>query len=117
MQRTLFAVARLGLVSTRGVTGQFMSSIFARPERTLASVLGLLLFTLNEARMFHALPRAPDPGKGQVYGVWLQVMGNAEPAYLSVLDVALRWGLAGFTAALCAWAIAETFGRQPQPAE
>jgi len=94
-----------------------MSSIFARPERMLASVLGLLLFTLNEARMFFSLPRAPDAGKGQIYGVWLQVMDSAEPAYLSALDVVLRWGLAGFTAGLCVWALAETFRREPLPAE
>jgi hypothetical protein len=88
-----------------------MSDVFARPERMLASVLGLLLFTLNEARMFNMLPRSPDSGKGQVYGVWLQFMGAREPVYLSALDVVLRWGLAGFVAGLCVWAVAETFKR------
>jgi|GEM_PF-1838381 len=94
-----------------------MSDVFARPERILASVLGLLLFTLNEARMFSVLPRSPDSGKGQVYGVWLQFMGNHEPVYLSALDVVLRWGLAGFVAGLCVWAVAETFKRQPLAAD
>jgi len=94
-----------------------MSTIFAKPERMLAAVLGLLLFTLNEARMYFSLPRAPDPAKGQIYDVWLQLLGTPEPAYLSVLDLALRWGLAGLTAALCLWAVAETFSRQPLPAE
>ena len=41
-----------------------MSDVFARPERVLASVLGLLVFALNEARMFHMLPRGPDSGRG-----------------------------------------------------
>jgi hypothetical protein len=94
-----------------------MSEIFARPERVLASVLGLLLFALNEVRMFNLLPRSPDSGRGQVYGVWIQFMGASEPVYLSALDLVLRWGLAGFVAALCVWAVAETFKRPAVLAE
>lgn len=90
-----------------------MSDVFARPERVLASVLGLLLFALNEARMFHMLPRSPDNGRGQIYGVWLQMMGAAEPVYLTAFDLALRWGLAALVAGLCVWAAAETLKRQP----
>lgn len=88
-----------------------LSDVFSKPERLLASVTALLVFTLNEARMFYTLPRSPDSGHGQVYGVWLQLLGNAEPAYLSLFDVMVRWGLAGMTAVLCAWAVAETFQR------
>lgn len=94
-----------------------MSNVFAKPERMLASVMGLLIFTLNEARMFYALPRAPDSGHGQVYGVWLQLLGASEPAYLSMFDVMLRWGLAAMTAVLCIWAVAETFGSQKVTSE
>ncbi|MBC7769562.1 MAG: hypothetical protein H7124_12325 [Phycisphaerales bacterium] len=94
-----------------------MSDVFARPERMLASVAALLLFTLNEARMFNMLPRSPDTAKGQVHGVWLQLMGASEPAYLSAIDLALRWGLAGFVAGLCVWTVAETFKRQPITAD
>lgn len=93
-----------------------MSDVFARPERVLAAVLSLLIFALNEARMFHLLPRAPDPGKGQVYGVWIQIMGSTEPVYLAAIDLVIRWGLAGFVAGLCVWAVAETFRRETAPA-
>ncbi len=94
-----------------------LSDVFTKPERLLASMTGLLIFTLNEARMFYTLPRAPDSGQGQVYGVWLQFLGNAEPAYLSLFDVMLRWGLAGMTAVLCVWAVAETIQRPKQTAK
>ena len=86
-----------------------MSAAFQNAERVLASVAGLCLFTLNEVRMFHGLPRAPDPAHGLTHGVWLQLLGANEPVYLSSLDLAIRWGLAGFTVALCLWALAETF--------
>lgn len=78
-------------------------------ERVLASVGGLALFALNEVRLFHSLPRMPDPGSGQTHAATLQLMGAVEPVYLSVLDLSARWGLAGLTAALCVWALAETF--------
>jgi hypothetical protein len=83
-------------------------SMLPNAERTLASVAGLALFTLNEVRMFHSLPRSPDPGNGQIHAVTLQLLGATEPAYLTTLDLALRWGLAGLTVSLCVWAIAET---------
>lgn len=77
-------------------------------NRVLAAVMGLLLFTLNDVRMFHGLPRAPDPA--HAHALTLQVLGAAEPVYAAVLDIALRWGLAGLTIALCLWALAETIG-------
>jgi len=92
-----------------------MTSTFPNAERVLASVLGLLFFTLNDVRMFNMLPRTPAPAAGQTHALWLQLMGAAEPVYVATLDLALRWGLAGITVALCAWALAETFpSKKPQ---
>lgn len=89
-------------------------SALPNAERVLASVGGLALFALNEVRMFHSLPRAPDPGHGQTHAIALQLMGATEPVYLNLMDVTVRWGLAGLTAALCVWAVAETFKPQAQ---
>lgn len=86
-------------------------------ERVLASVVGLAVFTLNDVRMFHALPRLPEPGNGQTHALSLQLLGASEPVYAAVTDLAARWGLAGLTVALCAWAVAETFSQKPQTAE
>lgn len=36
--------------------------MFADVERVLAALAGLLLFTLNEVRMFNTLPRTADIG-------------------------------------------------------
>lgn len=83
-------------------------------DRVLAAVGGLSLFAINEIRMFYWLPRAPDPGNGQTHAAAIQVMDAATPVYLSVVDLAGRWGLAGLTVALCIWALAETFGKQAQ---
>jgi hypothetical protein len=86
-------------------------------ERVLAAVGGLALFALNEVRMFYSLPRMPDPGNGHTHAASIQLMDAAAPVYLSAVDLVVRWGLAGITVALCLWALAETFGKQPQPAE
>lgn len=86
-------------------------------ERVSAAVGGLALFTLNDVRMFHALPRIPDPGNGQTHALVLQLLGATEPVYAAALDLGARWGLAGLTVALCAWAVAETFSRKPQTQE
>jgi hypothetical protein len=94
-----------------------MSSIFPNAERVLAAVGGLALFALNEVRMFQSLPRLPDPGNGQTHAASIQIMDAASPVYLSLADLSVRWGLAGLVVALCLWALAETFGKQPQPAE
>ncbi|MGE0741566.1 MAG: hypothetical protein AB7O98_09505 [Hyphomonadaceae bacterium] len=81
---------------------------FANAERVLASVIGLGLYSLNEVRMFHGLPRTADPGSGQTHALSLQLMDASEQVYASVADLALRWGLAGLTLGLCLWALAET---------
>jgi hypothetical protein len=86
-------------------------------ERVLASVGGLALFALNEVRMFHALPRMPDPGNGQTHAAAIQIMDATAPVYLSLVDLTVRWGLAALVVTLCCWALAETFGKQPQTAE
>ena len=96
-----------------------MQSIFPNAERVMAALVGLLLFTLNDIRMFQALPRSPNPGDGQSHAVWLQLLGATEPVYLTSVDLALRWGLAGLTVGLCVWALAETLkpAQQQKPAE
>ena len=83
-------------------------TLFANVERLLASLVGLLLFTLNEVRMFQSMPRAADPGDGRVHAIWMQIGGAPDQVYLSLLDLGVRWGLAGLTAALALWALAET---------
>lgn len=88
-------------------------TLFANVERLLASLVALLLFTLNEVRMFQSLPRSADPGDGRVHALWMQIGGAPDQVYLSVFDLGARWGLAGLTAALATWALAETF----QPAK
>ncbi len=87
---------------------------FPSSERTLASVAALALFALNEARMFQILPREADPASGHTQAVMLQIMGTAEPVFLSAFDLAVRWGFIGLTVALCIYALAETFQRAPQ---
>jgi hypothetical protein len=94
-----------------------MQSIFPNADRVLASIVGLLLFTLNDIRMFQSLPRTANPGDGQTHAVWLQLLGATEPVYLTAVDIALRWGLAGLTIALCIWALAETLKPQQKPAD
>ncbi len=93
-----------------------MNWTFPNAERVLAAVAGLCLFTLNDVRMFHSLPRAPDPAHGLTHSAWLNLMGAHEPVYLSSADLALRWGLAGLTVALCLWALAETLKPGTKPA-
>ena len=88
---------------------------FPSADRTLASVAALGLFALNEARMFQFLPRAANPAEGQIHAVTLQLLGTAEPVYLSTLDLVARWGFIGLTVGLCIFALAETFDRAPQP--
>lgn len=83
-------------------------TMFAEVGRVLAAVAALALYALNDVRLFHALPRVPDPGNGRTHAVTLQLWGAAEPAYMTLADLALRWGLAGFTVAMCIWAVAET---------
>jgi hypothetical protein len=88
-----------------------MSETFSKVERVLAAITALLLFTLNEIRMLHMLPRAPEPGRGQTYSAAVHVFGGSQEVYLSMFDLIARWGLVGLTLALSVWAISETFQR------
>ena len=92
-----------------------MSSLFANTERVLATVGALALFTLNELRIYRFLPHTADPAHGQVYGIWMQLMGQPATAYLSVWDMAGRWALAVLTFGCAMWALAETL--RPLPAK
>lgn len=94
-----------------------MLSLFHKVERVLAAVTALLLFTLNEVRMFNILPRAADPGSGQTHALWVRIGGGGEQVYASLLDLTARYGLVTLTVALCAWAVAETLSKQPATAE
>lgn len=83
-------------------------NVLANAERVLAAVAALALFTLNDVRMFHWLPRQPDPGNGKTHAISLQLFGASEQVYVAALDLAARWSLAALTVALCVWAVAET---------
>lgn len=83
-------------------------NVLANAERVLAAVAGLALFTLNDVRMFHWLPRVSDPGNGKTHAVSLTLFGASEQVYLTAFDLAARWSLAALTVALCVWAVAET---------
>ena len=117
----LLGAAVMGALHLKSMCGlwsgaEHMASVnLGGAERVLASVFGLALFALNEARMFQFLPRAPDPGRGQTHTVWLRILEAKEPVYLSSLDLALRWSLAALVVGLCAWAVSETFSRRPLP--
>lgn len=91
-------------------------STLPNADRVLTTVGVLALFALNEVRMFRSLPRAPDPGNGQTHAATIQIMDAAAPIYLSLVDLTVRWGLAALVVALSFWALAETFGKQPQTA-
>ena len=92
-----------------------MSSLFDETERVLATLGALALFTLNEFRIYQFLPHTADPAHGQIYGIWMQLMGQPATAYLSIWDMAGRWTLAGVTFLCAMWALAETL--QPAPAK
>lgn len=85
-----------------------MQQLLGGAERALASVGGLALYALNEVRMVRSLPHAADISSGQTHALTLQFMGAPERLYASVLDLMIRWGLAGLTFGLCMWALAET---------
>lgn len=104
-------------VATLQERAKNLMTMLGNAERVLTAVGGLALFALNEVRMFHALPRLPDPGNGQTHAATIQIMDAAAPVYLSLVDLTVRWGLSALVVALCLWALAETFGKQPQTAE
>ncbi|MBX3509947.1 MAG: hypothetical protein KF700_02025 [Hyphomonadaceae bacterium] len=82
--------------------------MIAKAERALAAVAALALYALNDVRLFQVMPRDADPGNGRTHATAVQVWGASEQLFLSNLDLALRWGLAGLTIAACIWALAET---------
>ncbi|MDX2276734.1 MAG: hypothetical protein NW206_14895 [Hyphomonadaceae bacterium] len=90
-----------------------LGDAFSKVERVLAAVTAMLLFTLNELRMLHTLPREADLGRGQTNAAAINVLGGSETVYLSSLDLAARWGLIGLILALSIWALSETFKRAP----
>lgn len=79
--------------------------MFDNVERVLATLAGLCVFTLNDLRLFQDGAREAAAGLQRAY---LHIGGGPEAVYLSALDLASRWGLAGVTMALGAWAVAET---------
>jgi hypothetical protein len=83
-------------------------SAFEDVKRVLASVAALALFALNEVRMFYMLPTAADPGNGRTHALSLQLFGDFQTVFATVLDLGVRWGLFGLILAACAWAVAET---------
>lgn len=89
-----------------------LSETFSKIERVLAAVTALLLFTLNEIRMLNMLPRDPDPSRGQTFVTAVHLFGGSDHVYLSLLDLAARWGLVGLTLACAIWALSETFQRK-----
>jgi hypothetical protein len=90
-----------------------MQQHFDDVKRVLASVAALALFALNDVRMFHSLPKTPDPGNGQTHALSMQLLDASGTVYASLFDIALRWGLMGLILAACCWALAETL----QPAK
>ncbi|WP_395644736.1 hypothetical protein [Terricaulis sp.] len=92
-----------------------MLSLFHKVERVLSAVTALLLFTLNEVRMFNLLPR--NPGSGQTHAMWVRIGGGADQVFGSVFDLTARYGLVTLTVVLSAWAVAETLRKQPATAE
>jgi hypothetical protein len=82
--------------------------VFANAERVLAAVAWLALFALNDVRLFHDLTRMSDAGNGKTHAIALQLFGASEQVYVTVFDLAARWGLAALTVGLCVWAVAET---------
>lgn len=90
-----------------------LTDVFSKLERVLASITALLLFTLNEVRMFNTLPRAPQPVEGHTYAAAVHVFGGSEQVYLTTIDLAARWGLVGLILALSIWALSDTLKRAP----
>jgi hypothetical protein len=87
--------------------------VLSNLERVLAAVAGLLLFTLNELRLFNGAPRAA--GDNAVHATWLRVFGDGAEVYLSTFDLATRWSLASLVVALSIWAVAQSLRPEPSP--
>lgn len=84
--------------------------MFDNVERVAATVAGLGLYALNDIRLLGSAAREAGPGLQRTV---LQAGDLPDVVFLTVLDAASRWGLAGLTLALAAWALAETLPRRP----
>lgn len=90
-----------------------MSDLVEKCERVLAAVTALLLFTLNDIRMFRTLPHTAEPETGHTQSIWLQLLGASGQVFATPVDVGIRWGLAALVIGLCIWALADSFRREP----
>lgn len=88
------------------------SPMFRRLESVMATVAALLLFTLNELRMYHERPRALDTAHGYVHGAYLRLFGGSEQVFLTSADLVVRWSLVALVLALSAWALADSLDRK-----
>lgn len=89
-----------------------MTNAFDDVKRVAAAVMALCLFALNDYRLLQALPRSSDPGAGQTHALSLTLSEAPGALYASVIDLVVRWGLAGLVVAACVWAVAETVPRR-----
>ncbi|HWA01460.1 MAG TPA: hypothetical protein VG841_14205 [Caulobacterales bacterium] len=85
--------------------------MFRRLESVLATLGALLLFTLNEMRLFNERPRIADTVHGFTHGAFLRAFGAPEHVYLGLPDLAVRWSLVALTVALSLWALTDSFAR------
>jgi len=81
---------------------------FEKLERVFAPLTALLVFALNEMRLFQDRPRAPAPDEGFTHAAVARVFNANEQIFLSGGDVALRWFLFAAIVALGIWTLAET---------
>lgn len=84
--------------------------MFDNVERVAATVAGLGLFAVNDIRLLASAAREPAAGLQRTV---LQAGDLPDVVFLTALDAATRWGLAGLTLMLAAWALAETLPRGP----
>jgi len=84
--------------------------MFDDVERVAATLAGLCLFALNDLRLLGDAAREAAPG---LHRALILAGGGSDAVFLTALEAASRWGLAGLTLALALWAAAETWGRPP----
>ncbi|MES1199711.1 MAG: hypothetical protein ABUS48_07005 [Pseudomonadota bacterium] len=86
--------------------------MFRKLESVLATVAALLLFTLNEMRLFNDRPRVSDAVHGFIHGAYLRAFGAPQQVFLSTGDLTVRWSLVALTIALSLWALADSIERK-----
>lgn len=84
--------------------------MFDNVERVAATVAGLGLFAVNDVRLLATAAREAGAGLQRTV---LQAGDLPDVVFLTALDAATRWGLAGLTLVLAGWALAETLPRRP----